>query len=211
MSAHLGSTHHNLTDDDTPASNLHETEATTFAEAISKVLKTNNGSKPKLQEPDPFDSYNSHKLHTFILQCKLNFQDHKDMFEDNTDKVSYVLSYLKGTALDCFESAILDPIKPVWLLDFDLFVEELEANFRTHNPISEAEAKLEGLRMHKSHQATKYFIKFQQLAAHIQWGDATLHCQAYNGLTKHIKDNMVHHNKPNTLTGLQKLIQAIDA
>ena len=145
------------------------------------------------------------------LQCKLNFQDHKDLFEDDTNKVNYVLSFLKGTALDCFESAILDPVKPPWLLDFDLFLEELEANFRTYDPVSEAEAKLEGLHMHESHQATKYFIKFQQLAACIEWGNAALHRQAYNGLAKHIKDDMVHHKKPNTLSGLWKLVQAIDA
>jgi len=60
----------------------------------------------------------------------------------------------------------------------------------------EAEAKLEGLSMHESHKATKYFIKFQQLAACIEWADAALHRQAYNGLAKHIKDDMVHHNKP---------------
>src|SRR5882724_10286364 len=65
--------------------------------------------------------------------------------------------------------------------------------------------------MHDSHQATKYFIKFQQLAARVQWGDAALHRQAYNRLAKHIKDNMVHHEKPNTLVGLRKLVQAIDA
>jgi len=47
--------------------------------------------------------------------------------------------------------------------------------------------------MHESHQAMKYFIKFQQLAAHVQLGNAALHHQAYNGLTKFIKDNMVHH------------------
>jgi len=82
------------------------------------------------------------------------------MFEDDTKKVNYVLSYLKGTALDCFESDILDPIKPQWLSDFDLFIEELEANFGTYDPVREAEAKLEGLRMHESHQAMKYFIKF---------------------------------------------------
>ena len=81
------------------------------------------------------------------------------MFEDDTEKVNYVLSYLKGTALDCFESAVLDPFKPQWLLDFDLFVEELEANFGTYDPVGEAEAELEGLCMHESHQATKYFIK----------------------------------------------------
>src|SRR5882724_2528328 len=81
MSTHLGSVHLNPTDDDTPVSNLHEAEATIFAEAIGKVLITNNSSKPKLWEPDPFNGSNSRKLRTFILQCKLNFQDHKDLFE----------------------------------------------------------------------------------------------------------------------------------
>jgi len=37
-----------------------------------------------------------------------------------------------------------------WLSDFDLFLEELEANFGTYDPVGEAEAELEGLRMHKS-------------------------------------------------------------
>src|SRR5882724_2288996 len=165
MSTHLGSAHLIPTDDDTPVSNLHEAEAMVFAEATGKVLRTNNSSKPKLREPEPFDGSNSRKLRTFILQCKLNFQDHKDLFEDDTDKVNYVLSFLIGTALDCFESAILDPIKPPWLWDFNLFLEELKANFRTYNPVGEAEAELKGLCMHESHQAMKYFIKFQQLAA----------------------------------------------
>src|SRR5882724_4852547 len=211
MSTHFGLAHINPTDDDTPASNSYEAEATAFAEAIGKVLKSNNSSKAKLREPDLFDSSDSHKLCTFILQCKLNFRDCKDLFKDDTDKVNYVLSFLKGIALDCFESAILDAIKPAWLSDFDLFLEELEANFGTYDPVSKAEAELEGLCMHDSHQAMKYFIKFQQLATRVQWGDAALHCQAYNGLTKCIKDNMVHHDKPNTLAGLRKLIQAINA
>ena len=90
--------------DGTPASNSQE------AEAIGKVLKSNNSSKPKLWEPDPFDGSDPRKLRTFILQCKLNFRDRKDMFEDDTKKVNYVLSYLKGTALDCFESTVLDPM-----------------------------------------------------------------------------------------------------
>ena len=94
---------------------------------------------------------------------------------------------------------------------FNLVIEELEANFGTYDPVGQTEAELKGLHMHVCHQAIKYSIKFQQLATHIQWGNATLHRQAYNGLAKHIKDNMVHHNKPNTLTGLRKLTQAIDA
>src|SRR5882724_4869278 len=80
---------------------------------------------------------------------------------------SVMSSFLKGTDLDCFESAVLDPIEPQWLSDFDLFIKELKANFRTYDPVGKAEAELEGLHMHESHQATKYFIKFQQLATFI--------------------------------------------
>src|SRR5882672_8747260 len=132
------------------------------------------------------------------------------MFKSGTAKVNYMLSYLKGSALDCFEPTLLNTNEPKWLSDLTLFIKELEANFRTYDPISEAEAELEALRMHNSHQATKYFIKFQQLASCVQWGEATLRRQAYNGLAKQIKDDMVHHDKLNTLAGLRKLVQAID-
>ena len=52
------------------------------------------------------------------------------------------------------------------------------------DPVGEVEAKLEGLRMQENHQATKYFIKFTQLATRVRWGQAALLRQAYNGLTK---------------------------
>jgi len=65
--------------------------------------------------------------------------------------------------------------------------------------------------MHENHQATKYFIKFQQLTTCVRWGNAALCWQAYNGLAKHIKNDMVHYGKPNTLVGLCGLAQAIDA
>src|SRR5882724_1239295 len=177
------------TSDETLGTTNHEAEA--FAKAIDKMVKANYGSsksKPKLWEPDPFDGSNSQKLCTFILQCKLNFRDRPDQFQDNTTKDNYILSHLTGSALDCSEPALLDPIEPIWLLDLNLFIEELETNFGTYDPVGEAEAKLEGLHMHESHQAMKYFIKFQQLAAGVQWCEAALHTQAYNGLAKCIKD-----------------------
>ena len=58
---------------------------------------------------------------------------------------------------------------------------------------------------------TKYFIKFTQLLSHVYWGEAALHRQAYNGLAKRIKNKMVHHDKPTTLSRLRKLVQAINA
>ena len=119
----------------------------------------------------------------------------KDLLKDEENKVNYTLSYLKGLTLDCFEPALLDVTDPVWLSDFKLFIEELEANFGTFNPKGQAKAKakLEQLCMHENHQATKYFIKFQQLSTHVRWGNAELHWQASNGLAKCIKNDMVHH------------------
>src|SRR5882724_1367928 len=91
--------------DETPDEMLGTTnpnnEVEAFAKAINKIVKANYGSpksKPKLREPDPFDGSDSRKLHTFILQCKLNFQDCPDLFQNDTTKVNYVLSHLKGSA-----------------------------------------------------------------------------------------------------------------
>ena len=56
-----------------------------------------------------------------------------------------MLSYLKGMALDCFEPALLETPEPMWLSDFTLFLEELEASFGSYDPVGKAEAELEGL------------------------------------------------------------------
>jgi len=85
-----------------------------------------------------------------------------------------VRSYLKGSALDCFKPAILEPIEPQWLSDFNLFVDELKANFSSYDPVGKAEAEIEQLFMQEYHQVMKYFIKFQQLATHVEWGKAAL-------------------------------------
>ena len=50
-----------------------------------------------------------------------------------------------------------------------------------------------------------------QILPCVYWGEAALLRQAYNSLAKWIKNEMVHHQKPTTLSGLQKLMQAIDA
>jgi len=113
--------------------------------------------------------------------------------------------------LECLKPGLLEDIEPAWLSDFTLFIQELKLNFGTYNPVGEAESELEALHMQESHQATKYFIKFTQLAARVHWGEAALLRQAYNGLAKRIKNDMVHHDKPTTLAGLRKLIQAIDS
>ena len=75
------------TTNENPMMNAIESEATVFAKAIDKLVKSiTTSSNPKLWEPDPFDSSNPKRLWTFILQCKQNFRDWTDLFEDGETK-----------------------------------------------------------------------------------------------------------------------------
>src|SRR5882724_5176994 len=103
-SPHPESTHIDPVDDETPKESPPTTEAQEFAKVLDLLIKTSTKSskyKPKLREPDVFECSNSKKLHTFILQCKLNFCNRKDLFKDETANVNSALSYLKGISLDC--------------------------------------------------------------------------------------------------------------
>ena len=51
----------------------------------------------KVHEPDVFNGSDTHKLQPFLVQCTLNFHNHPDMFTSDSDKVTFMLSYLKGT------------------------------------------------------------------------------------------------------------------
>src|SRR5882724_11476235 len=101
MSSQPESTHIE-TLDETPDEMLGTTnpnsEAEAFTKAVDKIIKAYYGSsksKLKLREPNPFNGSDSQKLCTFILQCKLNFREHPNQFQNDATKVNYILSYLK--------------------------------------------------------------------------------------------------------------------
>src|SRR6266481_6808258 len=62
----------------------------------------------KIWELDPFDGMDPHQLHTFLLQCSLNFKEHTDTFSTDEEKVTYALSFLTGSTMDCFEPYLHD-------------------------------------------------------------------------------------------------------
>src|SRR6266481_8655012 len=101
----------------------------------------------KIREPDTFDGTDLHQLPTFLLQCSLNFKECADAFATDDVKVTCALSFLMGSAMDCFELYLHDPHNPSpWLSSYDLFREELESNFGSFDLEGEAEAEIEVLR-----------------------------------------------------------------
>jgi Retrotransposon gag protein len=142
----------------------------------------------------------------------LNFCNHPNTFSSNEAKVTFTLSYLKGTALDYFEPALMDPDEnPVWPTDYSKFTSELWTNFGNFNPKADAENKLNQLRMKDNQKIARYIVTFQQLAPKVQWGQATLQWQFYIGLPSWIKDEIARVGKPETLIKLHELSQSIDA
>ena len=140
-----------------PTSNL-ATALTLLAQSLSALKK--NFKQTKVRELDVFDGSDTHKLQPFLVQCTLNFRNRPDAFSTDSAKVTFALSYLKGTALNWFEPLLTSSLNPAWLDDYSDFVSELRKNFGPHDPKGEAEANLENLRMHDNQHIVKYLVNF---------------------------------------------------
>ena len=149
-----------------------------------------------------FDGSDAQKLQPFIVQCTLNFRDQPDAFSSDSAKVIYVLSYLKGSALNWFKPGLTSKDEPDWLHSYSEFLSELRINFGPHNPEAKAEAKLKTLQMCNNQRITKYNVDFNRLAPRVKWGESTLLRQYYIGLLARIKDEFVHVGRPDTLSRL---------
>ena len=127
-----------------PTSDL-ATALTLLAQSLSAPKK--NSEQTKVQELDVFDGSDTCKLQPFLVQCTLNFRNRPDAFSTDSAKVTFALSYLKGTALDWFKPLLTSSLNLAWLDDYSNFISELRKNFRPHDPEGEAKANLENLRI----------------------------------------------------------------
>ena len=96
------------------------------------------------------------------------------MFTDDRAKVTYTLSYLKGTALDWFKLSLTSGINISWLSDYSEFVSKLHSHFDPFDPEGEVKAELENLHMCDNQRITKYLVEFNRLAARVQWENTAL-------------------------------------
>ena len=140
---------------------------------LAKASKSNHDTssvRMKVREPDTFDGSDPHKLHAFLVQCELNFQDCPKAFCTDHAKVVFAQSYLKGIALEWFKLDLLnsDPaFRPLWMNDHVVFVNDLKANFGPHDPVGDAEHQLDHLSMKDGQHISKYIIDFNHLASQV--------------------------------------------
>ncbi|KAF8625257.1 hypothetical protein AX17_006893, partial [Amanita inopinata Kibby_2008] len=94
-------------------SSQHHTTDTRLADALTALghsLKHLHPSSIKICMPNTFDGASPQKLHKFLVSCNLVFRDCPDAFEDDGCRICFIISYLKGAALDWFEPALMDPL-----------------------------------------------------------------------------------------------------
>ena len=146
-----------------------------------------------------------------MVQCKLNFRDCLKNFLQDSNRVNFTISFLKGTALEWFELAILrESAEEDWLEDWDLFLWELKTNFGLFNPTRDTEVEIDHLCMKDLHCVTKYNVKFNHLSVWLHWDEATLRHNYYHGLPNRIKDKIAQIGNLTLLPELRKLTHDID-
>ena len=144
----------------------------------------------------------------FLFQCQLNFRDRPAAFATDSAKVNYTVSFLRGTALDYFEPGLSAEIEPAWLSHFLTFRSELQTHFSPYNPFGDTEAELEQLVMKDNHKAVRFFVEFNRIVSRLsdKYGNSALLCRAYLALPEQLKDEMIHHPKPDSLNLFRELV-----
>ncbi|KIN94065.1 hypothetical protein M404DRAFT_35443 [Pisolithus tinctorius Marx 270] len=164
-------------------SELPEDPLVALARAVHALARSSSHTgdstpKTKVCEPDTFDGSDPKKLHEFLVQCELNFQDCPHTFCSDRAKVTFAQSYLKGMALAWFEPDLLNPDNYdclLWMDNYHEFLQELTTNFGLHDAIVDAIQQLENLTMKDGSRITKYVMEFNRWASQVKdYGPSTL-------------------------------------
>jgi hypothetical protein len=205
-----------------PFFGAHQPEATPFEEApnlaealmlITSELRRRDtpAKRAKAKEPDTFDGSDPKKLNNFILLCNLYFRTNPSYSNDST-KVTFALSYLRGMALEYFEPSLLETgATPAWMDNWSAFVRTLRVQFGPIDPTADAEDSIDNLKMNDNQHIVKYNVEFNRLAIRTGWNDSVLRHRYYTGLAERIKDTMGQQGKPATLDEMKLVAHAIDS
>jgi len=102
-------------------------------------------------------------LQAFIFQCQIYFCAYEGEFREDSEKVYFAISYLRGIALDHFEPFINEP-NPYQVIDFledwDAFVQKLSNIFGSYSLEDDDEDAIVAIPFPPDGKAVNYFIQF---------------------------------------------------
>lgn len=178
-------------------------------------LAPTNPRRLKVNSPEEFDGHSPKKLKSFLVACNNAFRADPDTFRLQDKRVSYALSYLRGSAQRHFDTQLEDEeepgfMPPDWLTDWTRFVEELRDMFGDPNAETTAEAELDSLRMRTNQKFADFLVEFNTLSSQVNWGDRALRHRLKHALPDRIKDSLALVQEPDPFADWKRLVQSID-
>jgi hypothetical protein len=193
------------------------------AQQQATLVPTFQPQNLKINLPDEFHG-SRQQLRTFLMQSELYIGFNANKFGNDTDKVLWMVSFLRGPAFAWVEPFLEDfmnnktgggrvstAMKDTTKILFRTvkgFKEGISKVYGDIDPDRTAERALQALQQQGS--ATKYTAEFQQHMHRTHWDDHALRAQYYKGLKDSVKDEMARSDKPDDLAEMIELAIKID-
>jgi hypothetical protein len=179
---------------------------------IQSLLAQPSNPSPRLPQeprvaPPEFFSGNRKNSRTFLLQLKNVFLAQPSSFSNETQRVSYAISYLRGSAF-AWISPFLDQDKDL-LHSFRLFETAFLTAFGDTDRKQCAETELLSLRQ-GNHPASQLVSDFQRLSMEVQWSEDALFSLFYKALSDDVKDEFCKLDRPAFIEDFYTLAIRID-
>jgi hypothetical protein len=177
----------------------------------------------KIPVPESYHGERS-KLKGFLIQADLYLTFHGAHFSSDTERVLWVVTLLRGAALNWIEGYIQDYMKntnakgqitTAMRVDtqkmfgtYKGFILRINATFGEVDEEKVAERAIQTLRQKGS--AATYTAEFQRYSTKTGWNDDALRAQYYRGLKDFVKDELVREDKAESLEELITTAVKID-
>ena len=168
-----------------------------------------------VKEPDLFNWRSPDELRAFIFQCQIYFHACEEDFQEDTDKIFFAISYLRGIVLGYFEPYIneLDPLQDFDFLDsWSAFVQKLSNTFGSYSPEDNDEDAIVSISFPHDGKAVNYFIQFAKYQNRIRWDDCSLRKVVKDAIPPHIHDKLCFsHEDMTSFEGFKRAIMKINS
>jgi len=162
-----------------------------------------------------FNGRSPDELRAFIFQCQIYFRACEEDFQEDTDKIFFAISYLRGIALDYFEPYINepDPFQDFDFLDsWSAFVQKLSNTFGSYSPEDDNENAIVSIPFPHDGKAVNYFIQFTKYQNRIRWDDRSLRKIVKDAIPSYIRNELrFSHEDTSSFEGFKRAIMRIDS
>jgi hypothetical protein len=177
----------------------------------------------KVSTPDTYSGERS-KLKGFLIQVDLYLTFNSTRFNSETERVLWVVSFLRGDALNWIEGFVIDYMHKTndrgqimnnmreetkaLFRTYKGFIDKITATFGAVDEEKQAERAIQTLRQRGS--CATYTAEFQRYSSKTGWNDDALRAQYYRGLKDSVKDELVKDEKPDTMADMIEMATKID-